>query len=333
MDVEPGIDYGNFRRYTLNLQVWRPSPTVDDSTGTGCYSLVGNNRFQFTNNDLSDGAFRISPSPQDYIQFQPGDVLGFYVEDAIEGDNGVVALTTNSYTRESVWYASATSQTVAGCPISVGSAGDLNTMLRGAPVISIATGTLILISSLNFLNLQLLILIILVETSNCPQISPTPTPYPMTPSPTTTMATEGPIATTEAPKPQTEEPTIATPELITNEPTKTEPITDEITIPTDEPLYRDLPTNDMPVTKDEATIEDSTVIQNGPASQPLLIGTVATAVSAGIIILLLLIILVSVIICKKRSKSFNVTQQSSLRLGVTNRLQGMYVVHSIWLCF
>ena len=146
--MEPGIYYGNFREYTLNLQVWRPSPTaVDGSTGTGCYSLVGNNRFQFTNNDLSDGAFRISPSPQDYIQFQPGDVLGFYVEDANDGENGVVALTIDSYTRESVWYAIATSQTVPGCPISVGSAGDLNTMLRGAPVISISTGTLILISS------------------------------------------------------------------------------------------------------------------------------------------------------------------------------------------
>ena len=146
VDVEPGIYYASFRQYTLNLQVWRPSPTVDDSTGTGCYSLVGNNRFQFSNNDLRDGAFRISPSPQDYIQFQPGDVLGFYVENANDGENGVVALTTDSYTRESVWYASATSQNVAGCPISVGSGGDLNTMLRGAPVISIATGTLTLIS-------------------------------------------------------------------------------------------------------------------------------------------------------------------------------------------
>ena len=153
--MEPGIQ-DNFRQYwyTLDLQVWRPSPTVDDSTGTGCYSLVGNNRF--SNIDLSDGVARITPSPQDYIQFQPGDVLGFYVEDANDGDNGVVALTTDSYTRESVWYASATSQTVAGCPISVGSAGDLNTMLRGAPVISIATGTLILISSLNFFKLTII---------------------------------------------------------------------------------------------------------------------------------------------------------------------------------
>ena len=66
--------------YTLDLQVWRPSATVDDSTGTGQYSLVGNNRF--ISITLSDEVAIVTPSPQDYIQFQPGDVLGFYVEDA-----------------------------------------------------------------------------------------------------------------------------------------------------------------------------------------------------------------------------------------------------------
>ena len=135
MEPEGRADDGE---YTLNFQVWRPSPTVDQ-TGGGVYSLVGNNRF--TSIDLDDdGTGSLLPSPSDYIQFQPGDVLGFYVEEARDDNNkGVAVLTTDSYTRESVWYAS-TSQTVAGCPISVGSAGDLNTMLRGAPVISIATG-------------------------------------------------------------------------------------------------------------------------------------------------------------------------------------------------
>ena len=135
--MHPAADRDD-ERYTLHLQVWRPSPTVDDSTGTGCYSLVGNNRF--TSITPSGGLAKLAPSPQNYIQFQPGDVLGFYVEEAREDNRGVAVLTTDSYTRESVWYASATSQTVAGCPISVGSAGELNTMLRGAPVISIATG-------------------------------------------------------------------------------------------------------------------------------------------------------------------------------------------------
>ena len=74
VDVAPG---GRMHQmvYTLDLQVWKPSPTVDDSSGTGCYSLVGNNRF--TSISLGDDQVaRVSPSPQDYIQFQPGDVLG-----------------------------------------------------------------------------------------------------------------------------------------------------------------------------------------------------------------------------------------------------------------
>ena len=128
--------------YTLDLQVWRPSLTVDDSTGAGQYSLVGNNRF--TSITLSDEVAIVTPSPQDYIQFQPGDVLGFYVEDARLTTDGVVVLTSpSSFTSEVVWYASieydpamATSQSV----YSVGSSGDLNSLTRAAPVISIETG-------------------------------------------------------------------------------------------------------------------------------------------------------------------------------------------------
>ena len=125
--------------YTLDLQVWRPSPTVDDSTGTGQYSLVGNNRF--TSISLSEEVAIVTPSPQDYIQFQPGDVLGFYVEEAKDSDDGVVVLTSpSSFTSEVVWYASidpamATSQSV----YSVGSGGNLSTSIHAAPVISIET--------------------------------------------------------------------------------------------------------------------------------------------------------------------------------------------------
>ena len=61
--------------YTLDFQVWRPSPTVSTSSGAGCYSLVGSNKF--TSISLANGLARVTPSPQDYIQFQSGDVLGF----------------------------------------------------------------------------------------------------------------------------------------------------------------------------------------------------------------------------------------------------------------
>ena len=123
--------------YTLNLQVWRPSPTVN-SVSSGYYSLIGNNRF--TSISLRNGVATVTPSPGDYIPFRPGDVLGFYVEKARDDNRGVVVLTTDSYTSEIVWHASASSQIVVGCPVSVGSSGVINTMLRGAPVIEIDTG-------------------------------------------------------------------------------------------------------------------------------------------------------------------------------------------------
>ena len=50
----------------------------------------------------------------------------------------MVALTADEYTSEVVWYASVGSQNV-GRSVSVGSSGDLNTLSRGAPVISIST--------------------------------------------------------------------------------------------------------------------------------------------------------------------------------------------------
>ena len=140
VDVEPGHNE-NDEGYTIDFQVWRPSPTTpraqDDTLGTGYYSLVGNNRFSAIS--LSNDVAQVTPSPQDYIQFRPGDVLGFYVEEASDDNNrGVVVLTSVSFTSEVVWYASVDSQNVGGC-VSAGSNGNMNTLLRGAPVISIRT--------------------------------------------------------------------------------------------------------------------------------------------------------------------------------------------------
>ena len=119
--------------YTLDLQVWRPSPTSSQG-----YNLVGSNRF--TSISLSGGVAEVTPSPQDRIQFRRGDVLGFYVEEARDdNDRGVVVITTESFTRDTVWLASTSPQNPESCPISIGSGGALSSSLRGAPVISIDT--------------------------------------------------------------------------------------------------------------------------------------------------------------------------------------------------
>ena len=140
VDVNPGGANRN-GHYSLDLQVWRPSPTVDNSTGTGCYSLVGNNRFTSISSLIWPGVAIVTPSPEDYTSFQPGDVLGVYVEDVSVTTDGVVVLTNSPFNSSGyVWYASITPTTSqdGGCPYSAGSSGVLSSHICGAPVISIS---------------------------------------------------------------------------------------------------------------------------------------------------------------------------------------------------
>ena len=139
MDLNPVEDNLHFN---FDFQVWRPSSTVNE---TGCYSLVGNyaaTSISIETSVTESHVARVTPLYQ--LQFQPGDVLGFYVESEAERtheNNGVVLLDDGAYTSEKVWHASITSRTsqVGSCPYSVGTDGVLNTLTRAAPVISIST--------------------------------------------------------------------------------------------------------------------------------------------------------------------------------------------------
>ena len=129
--------------YTLHLQVWRPSPTVQT---TGCYSLVGSN--MFTSVPLANQVAVVTPLPEDRFQFQPGDVLGFMLENTDGSDGGVVLLRDspeqgdNGYETEEVWYADASNPVIgnAQCPYPVGTGPGrvLNTFTNAAPVISVS---------------------------------------------------------------------------------------------------------------------------------------------------------------------------------------------------
>ena len=150
VDLNPNGADSNF---TFILQIWRPSPHVDD---TGCYSLVDDfisTSLSVNSNGPGVAVVSTSSAAQE-LQFQVGDVLGFYVEShsgTSDHDNGVVVLqyqnwrsNSNSYS-ESVWYGSidATARTSqsGSCPYTVGSSGVLKSLTHGAPVISIATTT------------------------------------------------------------------------------------------------------------------------------------------------------------------------------------------------
>ena len=149
MDLNPD---GTAARFDFTFQVWRPAPDVDI---TGCYSLVDD----FISTGIPIGVApsqtvnvtRITPSLADQLQFQPGDVLGFYVESHGEGsgsggdaNNGVPLLNGGGYTSELVWYGrirdrDQTSR-IGSCPYPTGTQnGILSLSTRAAPVISIST--------------------------------------------------------------------------------------------------------------------------------------------------------------------------------------------------
>ena len=149
VDVHPGGG-GYDRDYTLNLQVWRPSPTVQT---TGCYSLVGNN--QFTSVSLLGNVAVVTPLPEVRIQFQPGDVLGFSLENTDGTDGGVVLLRDsggqgdNGYETEDVWHGDSTNVVFNNgeCQLAVSSQPGraLSIMASAAPVISFAYSKFILV--------------------------------------------------------------------------------------------------------------------------------------------------------------------------------------------
>ena len=143
VDLNPDTKRGTF---DFIFQVWRPSPSVNI---TGCYSLVDN----FLSSSITiteiESVARVFPSPQDQLQFEPGDVLGFYVEahgGSSDADNGVVLLSNGSHTSELVWFASVDITTVqpsqsGSCPYPVGINGVLSSSTHAAPVISVSVMT------------------------------------------------------------------------------------------------------------------------------------------------------------------------------------------------
>ena len=139
--VQPGRDHFNMD-YDITFQVWRPSPTVNDS---GCYSLVGENvftSFSFTNG----GLVQLSPPSSSIITAQSGDVVGYYTNSR-EGSNDGIQLERDSiYTENIIWYQAIDRNELtplpnSDCPYPVGSENDriLASSTNAAPMLRLVT--------------------------------------------------------------------------------------------------------------------------------------------------------------------------------------------------
>ena len=101
-------------KYDFNFQVWRPSPTKDE---TQRYVLIGQNSAKevYPPEKNSMGIIRITVLPEDQMQFQPGDVVGVYVFSYLP-KSGIILLSSDQGDRvlEEVWYANVDSQLAVG---------------------------------------------------------------------------------------------------------------------------------------------------------------------------------------------------------------------------
>ena len=116
---------------------------------TGCYSLVDDFISSSVTTTPSEPLARVVPSTQDQLLFQPGDVLGFYVErhgGESNHNDGVVVLDDSRHSSELVWHASVDITAAAAvrpsqsgsCPYPVGTNGILSLSTHAAPVISVS---------------------------------------------------------------------------------------------------------------------------------------------------------------------------------------------------
>lgn len=129
----------------LGLQVWRPVPPgiINDSTGAGCYSLVGSQGISSIPDN--EGQFTLSPSPVYDIPFQPGDVLGFYINirNNDEYDGIHIRSAPSGIPNMMVWYTNnQIASTMDSVYLLIGNSppGDLGYSSRVAPAISISIG-------------------------------------------------------------------------------------------------------------------------------------------------------------------------------------------------
>ena len=128
--------------YDITFQVWRPSPTVNDS---GCYSLVGENVFT-SFSFFQGGSVQLTPPSSSIITAQSGDVLGYYTNSRQGSDQGIQLERDPIYTQNIIWYQAIGSNGLtpllnSDCPYPVGPGSNwvLRSSTNAAPMLRLVT--------------------------------------------------------------------------------------------------------------------------------------------------------------------------------------------------
>ena len=129
--IEPGGDMYD-RLYTIKFQIWR----LTDAT-LNRYVKVGENSFPRV--QVSDSRIREDLSSNEQLHFQPGDVLGYYLEQTEHGNEGGIQFDSeNEFTQEELWYTTGDSDIQNECRLDIGTDGDLSLSTTLGPIISVS---------------------------------------------------------------------------------------------------------------------------------------------------------------------------------------------------
>ena len=119
--------------YNITFQIWRP-------TGGNSYVKIGENSFprvEVTQGlDFHGKINEEVQSSSEQLHFQPGDVLGYHLDQHSEGNDGGIQF-DELFTQEELWYTAGNSVLQNECRLDIGTGGDLSLSTNLGPIISV----------------------------------------------------------------------------------------------------------------------------------------------------------------------------------------------------
>ena len=130
--VQPGGGKHEDGVYNIKFQIWRP--TSGDS-----YVKIGENSFpEVQLIDGSGGEINEEvQSSSEQLHFQPGDVIGYYLDQNSRDPNGGLQF-DRDFNREELWYTTGNSDLQNECRLDISSGGDLSLSTTHGPIISVS---------------------------------------------------------------------------------------------------------------------------------------------------------------------------------------------------
>ena len=125
--------------FNIKFQIWRP-------TGGNSYVKIGENSFPRVQLIVGSGG-EINEEVQsssEQLHFQPGDVIGYYLDQNSLNNIGGIQF-DDSFTQEELWYTTGNSDLQNECRLDIGTGGDLSLTTTLGPIISVTYASKLII--------------------------------------------------------------------------------------------------------------------------------------------------------------------------------------------